>query len=87
MPKNVMRFERFMYLSVLIELISTALDRGTTTISKHAIGMVALSTAFFLGSFVLCIWLAARRRKNWARWAFFCVFVIGLPSAIWSILE
>jgi chromate transport protein ChrA len=36
---------------------------------------------FVLAIIVLFIWLIARRRKNWARWVWLSLFILGLPFA------
>jgi peptidoglycan/LPS O-acetylase OafA/YrhL len=37
-------------------------------------------TLYFYAFLALCIWQAARERKNWARWILLILFAIALPA-------
>lgn len=88
MPRNVIIFERLMYASLSIGLLNLILDasRQADLPEVQAVGGlpfvagVALAT---LGIILLLIWLIARKRKNWARWVFAAMFVLGL----WPTLQ
>jgi hypothetical protein len=41
--------------------------------------LAAFVALYVYGFVVLCIWQAARERKNWARWMLFIFFAVGLP--------
>jgi hypothetical protein len=75
-PSNVVRFEQLMYLSLGIQEIVFLWH-------WHADGLVldtgiALSAqAVNIAVFVLFIWLAARRRKNWARRVLLAVWMLA----------
>jgi hypothetical protein len=72
-PSNVVRFERLMYLSLASSVI-------WPTFRWYAHGLVLIEvlgnvlSLVFMASF---IWLAARRRKNWARWVLLVVFIFS----------
>ena len=75
-PKNVLRFEACIYLSLLIDALSSAFGEtveGVTSADK-------LAAAGFIGAFTWLVWLAARRRKNWARMVL--VVALGLSALL-----
>lgn len=76
-PKDVLRFEALLYLSLLLDSLSAAFfgvvpDDATGEMRLFA----SLVSAFFIAALVALVWLAARRRKNWARWTVFGLFVL-----------
>jgi hypothetical protein len=78
-PTNVLRFEALLYLSLLLDALTAALfgiapDDATAPASPS----VNLFTALFIASLVFLVWLAARRRKNWACWTVFGFFVLSV---------
>jgi len=81
-PTNIFYFEVLLYLSLLIDVLSAAfLDR----ISDDALESTRLAVNFIavlmtLG-FMQLIWLAAHRRKNWAR----IVLVVAAALSVASI--
>src|ERR1700733_1676998 len=84
-PSNVVRFEQLMYLSLGIGAVQSILQWGRLVNSSHAagrgIGFIIFVQAFVFAMEVLFIWLIARRRKNWARWVWLMIFVLGIPFA------
>ena len=77
-PNDVLRFEALLYLSLLLDALTAAFfgiapDNATTPTSPA----VNLSTALFIAVLVFLVWLAARRRKNWACWTVFALFVLS----------
>jgi hypothetical protein len=84
-PSNVVRFEQLMYLSLGIGAVQSILQWGRLVNSAHAagrgIGFIIFVQAFVFAMEVLFIWLIARRRKNWARWVWLMIFVLGIPFA------
>lgn len=90
MPQNVIMFERLMYVSLCIGLISLSLSGPGQASSAEMeqiggpIAFVAI-TVGMLGLFVLLIWLIARRGKDWARYVFMAMFVIGLVPTLQNI--
>jgi peptidoglycan/LPS O-acetylase OafA/YrhL len=84
MPKNVARFEVLAYISIAIGVITSALEyQRFSTMANPA--FILLVQLFVFLIFVLFIWLIARRRKNWARWLFLILFLLGLPFYIPSL--
>ena len=83
-PKNVLRFEVLLYLSLLIDSLSAALlDRTPADMSDAAEANVNLIAVVLVAFFLFLVWLAARHRKNWARW----VLVTALGLSILSLLD
>jgi hypothetical protein len=83
-PGNVLRFEVLLYLSLLIDSLSAALlDRATADIGETAAANVNMVAVLLVAFFLLLVWLAARHRKNWARW----VLVSALGLSILSLLD
>ena len=87
MPWNVVWFERLMYASLLLAIVGGyfVMRREAEPPADHEglnpailLGIdVALLTAF-LSLWVLFIWLAARRRKGWARYVLAALFLMSL---------
>ena len=83
-PKNVLRFEVLLYLSLLIDSLSAALlDRTSADMSDAAEANVNLIAVVLVAFFLFLVWLAARQRKNWARW----VLVAALGLSVLSLLD
>jgi len=69
-PSNVVGFEKLMYFALGVEVISAILQWNQVmdlVPSNREASMEAAIVAYSTN--VLFIWLVARRRKNWARWA------------------
>lgn len=78
-PNDVVRFEILLYLSLLVDALTAAFfGIGGETASGPASAQLQLFTALFLAALVLLVWLAARRRKNWARWTLFVIFALSV---------
>ena len=88
MPSNVARFEILFYTSVVLGVLTFLLDAKHVSQKAEAsflfIGIVLVLT---FGLLVLLVWLSARRRKNWARWVVFIVFLLGLVPFLFSLPE
>ncbi|MBN9586812.1 MAG: hypothetical protein BGN84_14945 [Afipia sp. 62-7] len=88
LPRNVFYFEVLLNLSLLIDVLSAAfLNRmpdDLTDSSKLALNFIAV--AMTLGFFQL-IWLAAHRRKNWARMVLLAAMMLSVGSIITSVGE
>ena len=70
MPKNVLRFEALLYLSILLDILTSAfLSRdhlqSLSSVDTNAVNIILIIVFVALIGLVI---LAARRRKNWARW-------------------
>jgi len=82
MPSNVARFEKLMYLSLGISVILSI----RRWYAGDLTGATFLGPAFNLVFFVLFIWLAARRRKNWARWILLLAFIASMDVVVEVLL-
>jgi hypothetical protein len=84
MPTNVRRFEILIYLAGIITVATTPL-RGISLTPPQI-----LENVIWWGFIILLIWLTARRKKNWARWLLFGLFVmetITIPFIVVSHQE
>jgi CHASE2 domain-containing sensor protein len=78
-PKDVVRFEILLYASLLIDALSVAIfGVGSGAASEATRAFDNLLTAFLIAALAFLVWLAARRRKNWARWTLLAVFTLTL---------
>jgi len=83
-PRNVLRFEVLLYLSLLLDTLSAAFfDRAPADMGETAAANVNMLAVVLVGFFLLLVWLAARHRKNWARW----VLVAALGLSALSLLD
>jgi hypothetical protein len=81
LPSNVARFEQLMYLSLGFAVIETVLERDRFLANGDV--RLFVSVAWYVYGFLaLCIWQAARERKNWARWALLILFAATLPACL-----
>jgi hypothetical protein len=75
-----------MYLSLGIGAVQSILQWGRLVDSAHAAGrgfsFILFIQAFVFAMEILFIWLIARRRKNWARWVWLIIFILGIPFAL-----
>lgn len=63
-PRNVVLFEAFLCASLGVDALSAAFtDYAAAGLSDGD----KLTSAVFIGVFLWLVWLAARRRKRWAR--------------------
>ena len=83
-PRNVLRFEVLLYLSLLIDSLSAAfLDRGSADVDPATAGNINMVAVLLLIFFIAMVWLAARQRRNWARW----VLVAALGLSVLSLFD
>jgi ABC-type proline/glycine betaine transport system permease subunit len=89
MPRNVVRFERLMYLYLAIAIAAVLLYPSADTQRHFARSATVTIVAFVAvtGLYVLGIWSVARWRKNWVRWAGVIGFIIGLPFGLKEAVE
>jgi FtsH-binding integral membrane protein len=81
-PKNVWWFEVLLYASLVLDALSVAFQDRTPTAGLSE-QMINVSTLLALGLLVLlfyCVWLAARRKKSWPRWALAGALALSLIS-------
>lgn len=83
-PKNVATAQIILWSTLAIGLVRTFLEHKRVTEEVAAAGFgsgfVYFVTFFTLGFMALQIYLIGAR-KNWARWLFVILFVIGIPSS------
>ena len=81
-PKNVWWFEVLLYASLVLDALSVAFQDRTPT-PRMSEQMINVTTWLALGLLVLLfyfVWLAARRKKSWPRWALTAALALSLIS-------
>jgi drug/metabolite transporter (DMT)-like permease len=81
-PKNVWWFEVLLYASLVLDALSVAFQDRTPT-PRMTEQMINVSTWLALGLLLLLfyfVWLAARRKKSWPRWALVAALALSLIS-------
>lgn len=81
-PKNVWWFEVLLYASLVLDALSVAFQDRTPS-PRMTESMIGVSTLLALGLLVLLfyfVWLAARRKKSWPRWALVAALALSLIS-------
>jgi drug/metabolite transporter (DMT)-like permease len=81
-PKNVWWFEVLLYASLVLDALSVAFQDRTPT-PRLTEQMINVSTWLALGLLLLLfyfVWLAARRKKSWPRWALAAALALSLIS-------
>ncbi len=88
-PRNVLWFEVLLYLSLTLDALSVAFrDRTPSAQMTESMIMVAsLMAAGLILLLVYFVWLAARRRKNWPRWALSAALVLSAISLVQIVGE
>ena len=81
-PRNVLWFEVLLYLSLTLDALSVAFQDRTPTpaMTEQMINVATLMAAVLILLLVYFVWLAARRRKNWPRWALTAALVLSTIS-------
>jgi hypothetical protein len=87
-PTNIFYFEVLLYLSLLIDVLSAAfLDRisdDTSESTRLAVNFIAVMMTL---GFMQLIWLAAHRRKNWARIILLVAAALSVASIATTLSE
>jgi uncharacterized BrkB/YihY/UPF0761 family membrane protein len=86
-PKNVLWFEVLLYLSLTLDALSVAFQDRTPS-GEMTEQMVMVGTVMAAGLILLMVyfvWLAAKRRKNWPRWALAAALVLSVISLVQMI--
>ena len=81
-PRNVWWFEVLLYASLVLDALSVAFQDRTPNPGMTE-SMIGVSTLLALGLLVLLfyfVWLAARRKKSWPRWALSAALALSLVS-------
>ena len=88
-PKNVLWFEVLLYLSLMLDALSVAFAERTPSaqMTESMIMVATLMAAGLILLLVYFVWLAARRRKNWPRWAMAAALVLSVISLVQIIGE
>jgi hypothetical protein len=93
MPSNVVWFERLMYGSLVIMILSSYLTlrrEDVTGIEDIGISpelLLTVAVAIVALIWVLLIWLTARRRKGWARYVIAALFALSLFALVQGFSE
>jgi branched-subunit amino acid permease len=88
-PRNVLRFEVLLYLSLMLDALSVAFQDRTPGggMTEQRILAATMVAGGLIVLFVYFVWLAARRRKNWPRWALAAVLLLSVTSLAQAIGE
>jgi branched-subunit amino acid permease len=87
LPKNVLRFEVLLYLSLILDALSVAFQDRTPT-ADMTDQMITVATVIAGGLILLLVyfvWLAAQRRKNWPRWVLAAALLFSIVS-LWQVI-
>jgi hypothetical protein len=81
MPSNVRLFVWLFLASVLVTFAYIPLIPSSPRVS-HAVMMTVQTVVFLIvdALFFVLVWLAAWRRKSWARWVLLLIFAIALVA-------
>src|SRR4051794_14264159 len=84
LPTHVLWFEILLYVSLMLDALSVALqDRTPTTEMTEGRIMVAnLIAAVLILTFFYMVRLAAHGRKNWPRWVLIASLVLSVLSLV-----
>jgi len=88
-PKNVLLFEVLLYLSLMLDTLSVAFQDRTPgpDMTDSMIMAATITTGFLILLLLSFVYLAARRRKNWPRWALATALVLSVISLLQAIAE
>jgi branched-subunit amino acid permease len=83
-PRNVLRFEILLYLSLTLDALSVAFQDRTPSgeMTEQMITTATVMAAGLILLLVYFVWLAAQRRKNWPRWALAAALVLSIISLV-----
>jgi uncharacterized BrkB/YihY/UPF0761 family membrane protein len=81
-PKNVLRFEVLLYLSLTLDALSVAFQDRTPSgeMTEQMIMVASVIAGCLILLLVFLVWLAAQRRKNWPRWVLATVLALSVIS-------
>ncbi|MBV9456830.1 MAG: hypothetical protein JO141_04845 [Bradyrhizobium sp.] len=82
LPRNVFRFEVLLYASLMLDSLSVAVQDRTPTgdMTDQMIMIATVLAGIMILVFLLFVWLAARKRKNWPRWVLGAFLVFSIFS-------
>jgi len=83
-PRNVWWFEVLLYASLVLDALSVAFQDRTPSppMTESMIGVWTLLELALLVLLFYFVWLAARRKKNWPRWALSAALALSLVSLV-----
>ena len=83
-PRNVLRFEVLLYLSILLDVLSSAfLDHEQLAgLGAAAAARVNVIAIIILAALCGLVHVAARKRMNWARWVLLGVQALSVLSSL-----
>ena len=85
-PKNIFYFEVLLYLSLALDALSMPFrDESFDNLPDMSAQVGKLITAALILLFVYLVWLAAHRRKNWARMILLASLVMSSLSVVTAI--
>ena len=81
-PKNVWWFEVLLYASLVLDALQVAFQDRTPTgrLTEQMINVQTLLALALLLLLFWFVWLAARRKKSWPRWALTAALALSLIS-------
>jgi hypothetical protein len=84
LPRNVLRFEVLLYVSLMLDALSVAFGDRTprADMTDSMIMTEAVLSGFIILLLLYFVWLAARRHKNWPRWVLAAALVLSVISLI-----
>ena len=85
MPQSIVLFERLAYVALAFEVLAILIDPLNRAEWGLAGSVLVAAMAVLITS--LIVWLAARRWRNWARWLYLVLGVIGMASTLWSFTD
>ncbi|WP_407154526.1 hypothetical protein [Bradyrhizobium sp. STM 3557] len=87
-PRNVLRFEVLMYISLMLDAISVAVqDRSPTAENTDtAIMVLTILNGIEIAVLTFFVYLAAQGRRNWPRWVLLVMQVLASIS-LWLFLR
>jgi protein-S-isoprenylcysteine O-methyltransferase Ste14 len=88
-PKNVVRFEVLLYLSLMLDSVSVAFQDRTpnANMTEQMINVGTVMAAGLILLLVYFVWLAAQHRKSWPRWVLAAALVLSVISLVQLIGE
>ncbi|MBN9596491.1 MAG: hypothetical protein J0G36_14190 [Afipia sp.] len=87
-PTHIFYFEVLLYLSLLIDVLSAAfLDRISDDVSDSTRLAVNFIAVLMTLGFMQLIWLAAHRRRNWARMVLVAALMLSIASVATTLNE
>jgi protein-S-isoprenylcysteine O-methyltransferase Ste14 len=86
-PKNVLRFEVLLYISLMLDAVSVAFQDRTPSpdMPERALMVATIITGGIILLLFHLVWLAGHQRKNWPRWVLAAALIFSVVS-LWQII-